>query len=104
MRTRSTIGTLLLLLGFALSTFAAEWPDRTSLPIPLSPFSRKIDKPCKESEPNWSEQGAASKGTPNLVAIPADKAHGSSLIGKITMKFSMRVHIDSHGINELRVS
>jgi hypothetical protein len=51
---------------------AQEWPDRTTLPIPLSPFEGKIGKTYKESEPDWPEPVVAPEGAPNVIVILLD--------------------------------
>jgi arylsulfatase len=51
---------------------AADWPDRTTLPIPLSPFEGKIGKTYKESEAVWQHPVAAPKGAPNIIIILLD--------------------------------
>ncbi|WP_157679796.1 arylsulfatase [Nitrosococcus watsonii] len=59
-----------ILLSFSL--FAAEWPDRSRLPIPLSPFKGKIGENYKVSEMDWQEPVAAPEGAPNVVVIMLD--------------------------------
>lgn len=50
---------------------AAE-PDRTHLPIPLSPFEGKIGKTYKESEAAWQSPVSAPQGAPNVIVILLD--------------------------------
>ena len=40
-------------LVLAATVGATQWPNRSTLPIPLSPFEGKIAKTYKESEPDW---------------------------------------------------
>ncbi len=54
------------------STRAADWPDRTTLPIPLAPFEGKIVKTYKESQPAWQEPVTAPEGAPNVIVILLD--------------------------------
>jgi len=63
---------LLAALSVATPVHAAEWPDRTVLPIPLSPFAGKIGKNYKESEPAWQNPVAAPEGAPNVIVILLD--------------------------------
>lgn len=51
---------------------AKEWPDRTTLPIPLSPFEGKIGKTYKDSESKWQNPVSAPKGAPNVIVILLD--------------------------------
>jgi arylsulfatase len=51
---------------------AQDWPDRTSLPIPLAPFEGKIGKTYKDSEADWQEPVSAPEGAPNVLVILLD--------------------------------
>lgn len=51
---------------------SADEPDRTKLPIPLSPFEGKIGKTYQESESDWQEPPSAPDGAPNVVVILLD--------------------------------
>ena len=57
---------------FSSGASAAEWPDRTTLPIPLAPFEGKIEKTYQESESDWQEPVAAPEGAPNVIVILLD--------------------------------
>ncbi len=61
-----------LLLCAQSPVFATEWPDRTTLPVPLSPFEGKIGKTYKESDADWQEPVAAPDGSPNVIVILLD--------------------------------
>ncbi|VTS01777.1 arylsulfatase : Sulfatase family protein OS=Rhodopirellula europaea SH398 GN=RESH_04009 PE=4 SV=1: Sulfatase [Gemmata massiliana] len=50
----------------------APGPDRSKLPIPLSPFDGKIGKTYKESEAAWQKPPAPPEGAPNVVVILLD--------------------------------
>ena len=54
------------------SATASEWPDRTTLPIPLSPFEGKIGKTYMDSEADWQSPVAAPQGAPNVIVILLD--------------------------------
>ena len=68
---RKSIAILLLGLVSAGGLLAAE-PDRTKLPIPLSPFEGKIGKTYKDSEADWQAPVAAPAGAPNVIVILLD--------------------------------
>ncbi|AOS95677.1 Arylsulfatase [Microbulbifer aggregans] len=48
------------------------WPDRSHLPIPLSPFEGKIGRTYKESEPDWQDGPMPPDGAPNVIVILLD--------------------------------
>ncbi len=50
----------------------AQEPDRTKVPIPLSPFEGKIGRTYKYSQSAWQSPVAAPKGAPNVVVILLD--------------------------------
>ncbi|WP_044300883.1 arylsulfatase [Rhodopirellula sallentina] len=50
----------------------AQSPDRSSLPIPLSPFEGEIGKTYKESTPDWQEPVSAPESAPNVIVILLD--------------------------------
>lgn len=52
--------------------FSEEWPDRSKLPIPLEPFSGKIDKTYKNSTSAWQSPVSAPEGAPNVIVILLD--------------------------------
>jgi arylsulfatase A-like enzyme len=54
------------------SATASEWPDRTTLPIPLSPFEGKIGKTYMDSKADWQSPVAAPQGAPNVIVILLD--------------------------------
>jgi len=56
----------------AMGAVAAEWPDRTTLPIPLRPFEGKTGKTYKDSDAAWQNLVAAPAGAPNVVVILLD--------------------------------
>ena len=63
----------LVLLGLcAAHAQAQEWPDRTTLPIPLAPFEGTIGKTYKESEQDWQEPVAAPEGAPSIIVVLLD--------------------------------
>ena len=64
--------TLLSALYFVGAAQAGEWPDRTTLPIPLAPFEGKIGPTYKESEIDWQEPVAAPENAPNVIVILLD--------------------------------
>ncbi|REJ90725.1 MAG: arylsulfatase [Planctomycetota bacterium] len=62
-------------LGLTLLTAAAsaqEWPDRSKLPQPLSPFKGEIGPTYKESKQDWPRPVAAPEDAPNVVLIMLD--------------------------------
>lgn len=54
------------------SAQGAAWPDRTHLPIQLSPFEGKIGKTYKDSESAWQHPPQAPEGAPNVIVILLD--------------------------------
>ena len=62
----------LVLCALACPVCAQEWPDRTTLPIPLPPFEGKVGKTYMESEPNWQNPVSAPEGAPNVIVILLD--------------------------------
>jgi len=71
-KTLVTVVLALLTLAFTPKTRAAEWPDRTTLPIPLEPFKGKIGKNYQDSQSAWQSPVAPPKGAPNVVVILLD--------------------------------
>lgn len=70
MRLPALIATLLIaLVGEA---HAADWPDRSVLPIPLSPFAGKMGKDYTKTESGWQQVVSAPKGAPNVLVILLD--------------------------------
>lgn len=65
-----------LLIGFPAAQASAQEkqarPDRTHLPLQLSPFKGKIGKTYKESEADWQSPVAAPEGAPNIIVILLD--------------------------------
>ncbi len=59
-------------LVLAATVGATQWPNRSTLPIPLSPFEGKIAKTYKESEPDWPKPPSAPDGAPNVIVILLD--------------------------------
>ena len=59
-------------LVLAATVGATQWPNRSTLPIPLSPFEGKITKTYKESEPDWPTPPSAPDGAPNVIVILLD--------------------------------
>jgi arylsulfatase len=53
-------------------TSAADWPDRTRLPITLAPFEGEIGKTYQESKSDWQEPVPAPEGAPNVLIILLD--------------------------------
>lgn len=50
----------------------ADWPDRSTLPIPLAPFEGRIGETYQDSEADWQEPVAAPEGAPNVIVILLD--------------------------------
>ncbi len=67
---KSLIGLLPAL--FSVGSLVADEPNRTKLPIPLSPFQGKIGKTYKDSEADWQDPVAAPEGAPNVIVILLD--------------------------------
>ncbi len=66
-----------LLLTIALSvlampTVAKDWPDRSTLPIKLEPFSGKIGTTYQDSQSAWQSPVQAPEGAPNVIVILLD--------------------------------
>jgi arylsulfatase A-like enzyme len=59
-------------LVLAATAGASQWPNRSTLPIPLSPFEGKIAKTYKESKPDWPKPPSAPDGAPNVIVILLD--------------------------------
>ncbi|XZG71414.1 arylsulfatase [Chitinibacteraceae bacterium HSL-7] len=64
--------TAVLALSLPLAVHAASWPDRSTLPIPLSPFEGKAGKTYKESTDAWQKVPTAPEGAPNVLVILLD--------------------------------
>ena len=72
---RSILASTVLAMGLlfmAATAQAQNWPDRTTLPIPLAPFEGKIGQTYKESKPDWQEPVSAPEGAPNIIVILLD--------------------------------
>ena len=69
---RHSLSLTLLASVLACSANAKDWPDRTQLPQPLSPFEGEIGETYKESTQHWQEPIAAPEGAPNVVVIMLD--------------------------------
>jgi len=69
---RQTVALALFLGAFAGLAAAQDWPDRTNLPQPLSPFEGEIGETYKESKQDWPRPIAAPEGAPNVVLIMLD--------------------------------
>ncbi|MCC9641063.1 arylsulfatase [Rhodopirellula sp. JC740] len=63
---------VIVALVFASVTPAQDWPDRSSLPIPLPPFEGKIAKTYKQSKSVWQTPVQAPEGAPNVIVILLD--------------------------------
>jgi hypothetical protein len=50
----------------------AQEVDRSTLPIPLSPFEGEIGKTYMDSEAAWQHPAAPPKGAPNVIVILLD--------------------------------
>lgn len=61
-----------LLLAITTVSAASEPPDRSSVPIRLSPFEGKIGKTYKDSKSDWPRPAAAPEGAPNVIVILLD--------------------------------
>ena len=64
--------TILAFLLVANSLSAQDWPDRSKLPIRLSPFEGRIGETYQESEPDWQDPPAAPANAPNVMVILLD--------------------------------
>lgn len=70
---KTTFHIFALAVALSCTTVSAQgWPDRSTLPIPLSPFEGEISKTYRESEPDWPEPVAAPKDAPNVIVILLD--------------------------------
>ncbi len=67
----ASLATLAAMLTM-LPASAQEWPNRTTLPIPLPPFEGKIGKTYEDSEAAWQSPIAAPEGAPNVIVILLD--------------------------------
>lgn len=59
-------------LVLSLPSHAADWPDRSVLPVPMSPFTGKIGKDYEHTDYAWQQNVAAPKGAPNVLLIMLD--------------------------------
>ncbi|ADJ29353.1 arylsulfatase [Nitrosococcus watsonii] len=66
------LGLALLLGAFLGSAEAQDWPDRSQLPQPLSPFEGQIGKTYKTSTGDWQEPVSAPENAPNIIVILLD--------------------------------
>jgi arylsulfatase len=65
----------LVLLAFAPSELQAQndnWPDRSRLPIELSPFEGELGNTYKQSQPDWPQPVKAPEDAPNVIVILLD--------------------------------
>lgn len=69
---RALLLSIALWLPLAGWAQAPTWPDRSELPIPLSPFQGKVGKTYKDSTEKWQTPVAAPKGAPNVIVILLD--------------------------------
>ncbi|WP_013630157.1 arylsulfatase [Rubinisphaera brasiliensis] len=60
----------LVVVGSPIAT--AQQPNRSDLPIPLSPFEGKIGKTYKESQADWQHPPSPPEGAPNVIVILLD--------------------------------
>lgn len=67
-----SIAMMAVMAAFGSVLHAEDWPDRSTLPIPLAPFEGKIGPTYKESEQDWQEPVSAPKGAPNVIVILLD--------------------------------
>ena len=64
--------TLPLVLALGPIAQAQDWPDRTTLPIPLAPFEGEIGETYQDSTSDWQEPVAPPEGAPNIIVILLD--------------------------------
>ncbi len=70
---KRTIQFIAITLGFSLFCAQADdWPDRTNIPIELSPFEGTIGETYLDSEQDWPKPVPAPEGAPNVVVIMLD--------------------------------
>ncbi|WP_148861330.1 arylsulfatase [Marinobacter fonticola] len=69
---RQTFGLALILGTFSSATSAQDWPDRSQLPQPLSPFEGEIGQTYKNSSPDWPKSISAPNDAPNVIIIMLD--------------------------------
>ena len=62
----------LALVALGAQAQAQQWPDRSTLPIPLAPFEGKVGETYQQSEPDWQEPVAAPEDAPNIIVILLD--------------------------------
>ncbi|MBJ3777367.1 sulfatase-like hydrolase/transferase [Acuticoccus mangrovi] len=72
MLNKLTVSAMALLAFGVTHAEAQQWPDRTTLPIPLAPFEGTIGETYQESQPDWQEPVAAPEGAPNIIVILLD--------------------------------
>ena len=58
--------------GFAAPGTAQEWPDRSELPLTLSPFEGDIEKTYQDSMADWQSPAAPPEGAPNVLIVLLD--------------------------------
>ncbi len=61
-----------LVLALGPIAQAQDWPDRTTLPIPLAPFEGEIGETYQDSTSDWQEPVAPPEGAPNIIVILLD--------------------------------
>ena len=69
---KTTYFCLLLLFSGVLQAQDSSWPDRSRLPISLSPFEGEIARTYQQSQPDWPQPVAAPHGAPNVLVILLD--------------------------------
>lgn len=63
---------VITVLALPLPAVAQDWPDRSTLPVPLAPFEGTIGETYQDSEADWQEPVAAPEGAPNIIVILLD--------------------------------
>lgn len=72
-RSCTVLVSLVLYIAFSCGLrLLADDPDRSSLPIRLSPFEGQIERTYKESTSAWQNPVAAPEGAPNVIVILLD--------------------------------
>ncbi|SNT03652.1 sulfatase-like hydrolase/transferase [Pseudomonas segetis] len=56
----------------SMAAEVAEWPDRSVLPISLSPFKGKIGKDYTQTKDDWQQVPTAPEGAPNVLVVLLD--------------------------------
>ncbi|WP_010483544.1 arylsulfatase [Pseudomonas sp. S9] len=63
---------ILVLSTLSGAVTAQDWPDRSKLPQPLSPFKGEISHTYEGSKPGWQKPISAPEGAPNIVLVLID--------------------------------